>query len=516
LFLIDLIEAANLQSFFDMIRQSSDESTLMHARIAFRNLENMKWTVLCYFCPVHDQISWLDTSNSLVLLETEYDKNVMQGNQGPANVYHQSVEVLQFIINSKCLSENYKPKPEVCAAYFIPLNIALSQKLNLTLRPAADTTETAPPGPGLYLNLDYNTFFDFGYRELNEHVKLNIKVLSLEMYMVYFSYCYFNRNADSQKWSILAKPFDRMVWLCLGLTCIAYACVQNNVLVLFDTIGFLLCQPLQLKWKKWCLATIILLIIFTQGYLGVVTTDLTKPLPEKRFEQLADLLDGGRFKFLCPASHCDLLVSGWKAFIDIKLPKYQGKITWNHFKKAENVHITDMSIIITVAKHDGALFMPKQFYDLLSPFFVTQSLFKIQNASCSIVKEHVPEYPYRWGMALHFSSKAMAYFELIQSAGITKHWKNNESRLYLWHYLRENRLKLLRADIFRGNEPQVLGLNASILITFSLYGIMVFICFAVFGLENILGRICRASAFITQLSILIFIRIKFSKNIIIW
>lgn len=47
------------------------------------------------------------------------------------------------------------------------------------------------------------------------------------------------------------------------------------------------------------MATIFLiLIVLTNGYLGIVTRDLTKPIQERRIETIEELLKDGKYKLV--------------------------------------------------------------------------------------------------------------------------------------------------------------------------------------------------------------------------
>jgi hypothetical protein len=325
--------------------------------------------------------------------------------------------------DEECRAETISRKPYGCIeSHKILYLLALKMNVPLTdIEP--NENEELPEGPGLHLCLVCNIT---DYEESMKYYSPKVHfILSKDLW---FTYCKYDSDFESVKWSNLTRPFGIWIWVWIFFTFIAYSILFMNVSYGLDIIFALLFQPIQNKWKiRWMYFALLLLAILSNAYLGVVTTDLVKPLKEKQIPTLSSAVQS-QYRYIVGQE--EAIQFGIERVSD-SIPSYRKRpVTKEYFTVLEGfepeklVFTNPIKVLFTLAKHHGIAAISHNL-QIFQPFLEADGItIRFGNASCTYLsKDKFLNFPFYWMMRLHLSQRAYLYLNILQETGIAWWWQ---------------------------------------------------------------------------------------------
>lgn len=465
---------------------SSEEEPLphlFHAPLILLNMVTSEWAMYCNLCPPGLKIAWHRGPflASSILQEKTSTSSPPQG--GTAYIMSNTPGEMDNVNNPNCTSENYQEKPSRCQPTHVILGI-IAKHFNLTLTPARDGEEhwLSPTVPGLHICLLCNTSEQDGDEKMKWY---NPKVFKSHVQTLNFIYCYFPKVLQYQtvSWSSLTSPFDVYTWVMIIVSAVAMALFHRDPDYGFDIFGTLLAQSLQRSWSPGLSSSLLVLIVLTNAYLGMVTTGLTRPLGEKQILDLHELIHVKQYKFLV----------GNKSEIPFMMavmesnPKYRGKVKASYYKEVKGFHFQNVltqpfETFRTLGENGGFTVIPNAI-SLLRTIASGKFSFRIGQVTCSLTEEKVSDITVDWILRLSRSTAVLHYRAILQSSGIPFHWGMARLHKSFLSFMRGNS----RNQLF-GTEWEPLTLESSIQILFMLYG-MLLACSAVLFFSEV-WKVC--------------------------
>jgi len=201
----------------------------------------------------------------------------------------------------------------------------------------------------------------------------------INSYLNKFLYCVDKDEHEAFSFMFWTIPFDFWSWTGLAFSCLSFSILLRGDL--FQIYSILMRQSCTILNKNKILIVLILVtIIFTYGYEGVISSFLTVPPPIKVVERLKDLIELG-YKIL---NYQDLRSSELRRIFEqenITVPIEDWRIpdseAWSESQTYDSVaHRSTTTEVITREQHIGIDFMATKFRDTMCHIVKNTFMFK--------------------------------------------------------------------------------------------------------------------------------------------
>jgi hypothetical protein len=426
--------------------------------------------LFCRFCP--DDLPWF--GGRVILEEVNALYNSLNCNGAKAYVFSPSRGEAENVLNDAChVEESFKQKNSTCYSSHLLLGI-MSRALNMTLRPVPDPqTDSEPRLPSaVHLCILCNPiqFFD--------EIQVYNPKLQVDNYKdIKLAYCYKNPEMEDPKWTMLTKPFDLEVWICIGLSIIGFSLIYRDMQYGLDLIWFILGQVSRER-SKVLSCIFVIMIVIPVGYLCKVTTDTTSPLKEPQVKQLDDILFTNKFKYVIKD---DKFVDVMIHFFESLVLRYKSKVKRSQFKIVEELDRGNFSNWMDIlSKNRGITIIPNP--KSFQPVLLNGFTLRFGDSFCSIVKESYPV-DLSWFLRMEYATRARSFLERLQIAGLGQFWEDFQLQQHFASIIIRNFRENIKHSQNPYGYPQALTTRGPLKLFFFLYVMLKSLCVIAFAYE---------------------------------
>ncbi|OXA47568.1 hypothetical protein Fcan01_17900 [Folsomia candida] len=438
----------------DYVGKNIEDATFVCGNLFFELFHGAKSTkqqiyYYCYQCPDDNHLLVQTRQDTEFIYQLTKDSFL---SRGIAFLVSRTSGDADAITDADCVAEDYKPRFGRCYDPHISIKI-VGVKMNLTFQPKMYDLLDAPNLEICWMCYHESTYEDAILYSPRIHLDI-YKPMSV-------MYCYYYRRFLPPSLTILLDPFDPIVWVGLIFVSIMIGSVFRSADLSVDVARIFLGQPGCGTWAKKA--------HISWYYSTEVTTQFIEPPRERVVQSLEEFVRWGKYKFVIDS------------FLNIRaiteevlhFRKFLNTTDFNFTEAFQEYPKLDVSsflgnikaFISLLAELEGAFFTVdfKNFETLVGK----GERFRMQNISCSSVKENIPRW-FPWVIRGRGGGDAAHYLKLLQGAGIGKRWDG----LQLLQRFRidfERSANSTREEMFPKDVPIPLVLNSSPKILFFLY-----------------------------------------------
>jgi len=391
-----------------------DEHFMVSAPIIFLTCDEMsvKMDLYCPLCSLSKYVSLYPPE--IKSLHDLHRHNSINSQAHGSKLIIQSNEFYAVdLARPECRKESYKMYKN--CYYDGPVMSIMQQQLNISDVMLIDAFQDSyTPHPNVCIGCFYDTDEDiseFITSKSSHHIQLQTEEIK-------FLYCVTQEEYMSPGLDVFSKPFDKYVWICFLISSVGFAISNRSIHHGFDFIWGALAQSFQMKWSRSNLLSWLLLglIIITNGYQGVITTDVIAP-PKPHVMNAKELLDKG-YRLLSPyKSYSESVLLRFKHVmlkmnvtpsldLFLELPGYEYLATPNIFE--------------TMAERKGITHFFQWAIDYTVDIFENGS--SMRNITCFLCPTYLDTYQVHWFFRFFLAARLRNIFERVKHSGIYNYW----------------------------------------------------------------------------------------------